>query len=132
MSSTEAMSKNTGSKGAYPRQLRMLRRKAGHRSAREFAEELGIPASTYSRYEKGPAGPGCGIPLPNAWAIADALGCSIDAVVGRENALRPRSQTLDERASRLSPASSATLEDFLGFLEAREGVDDAAERGEAR
>ncbi|MBR1830317.1 MAG: helix-turn-helix transcriptional regulator [Atopobiaceae bacterium] len=57
-----------------------LRREAGYRSAKDFAAAIGIPASTYNRYEAQPDA----IPLRQAWAIADFLGCSIDMVVGRE------------------------------------------------
>lgn len=109
-----------------------LRREAGYRSARELAEELHVPASTYARYERSPEGPDCGIPLANAWAIADALGCTIDAVVGREDIDRPRETTLDERAARLSRSSRTTLDDILDFLEARDAMDAAAQRRAAR
>jgi transcriptional regulator with XRE-family HTH domain len=62
------------------RNLKDLRRAAGFRSGREFAEAMGINQTTYRRYEQQPDG----IPLKQAWAIADRLGCSIDMVVGRE------------------------------------------------
>lgn len=60
--------------------LRELRRAAGYPSGSAFARALGIPASTYNRYEESPGS----IPLRGAWAIADALGVAIDAVVGRD------------------------------------------------
>ena len=60
--------------------LKDLRKEAGFKSGREFADELGINQATYRRYEQQPDG----IPLKQAWAIADRLGCSIDMVVGRE------------------------------------------------
>lgn len=60
--------------------LQDLRKQAGYRTAKEFAEALEVPATTYSRYEQSPEK----IPLSAAWNIADHLGCSIDAVVGRE------------------------------------------------
>ena len=56
-----------------------LRRAAGYRSAGDFAEAHGIPVSTYARYEGNPDK----IPLRAAWQLADALGTTIDAVVGR-------------------------------------------------
>ena len=59
--------------------LLLLRRQAGYRSSRDFAEKIGVPAPTYTRYESNPDK----IPLKNAWAIADELGCTIDAVGGR-------------------------------------------------
>ncbi len=62
-----------------PSTLQALRRKAGYASAREFAEHIGVPFPTYSRYESSPEK----IPSSAAWMLADTLGCSIDAVVGR-------------------------------------------------
>lgn len=64
-----------------PSDLLMLRRRAGYKSARDFAQEAGIPLPTYSRYESSPDK----IPLKAAWAIADRLGTSIDVVVGRRS-----------------------------------------------
>ena len=60
-----------------------LRRAAGYRSSKDFAAVLGIPATTYSRYERTLADPDSGVPLRAAWAIADKLGATIDLVVGR-------------------------------------------------
>lgn len=62
--------------------LQDLRKGAGYRTAKEFAEALGVPTTTYSRYEATPEK----IPLSSAWAIADFLGCTIDEVVGHEAA----------------------------------------------
>ena len=62
--------------------LTELRKGAGYRTAKEFAEALGVPATTYSRYEANPDK----IPLAAAWSIADFLGCTIDEVVGHEAA----------------------------------------------
>lgn len=57
-----------------------LRKAAGYKNANDFAEAHGIPASTYTRYESNPDK----IPMERAWQLADALGTTIDAVVGRE------------------------------------------------
>lgn len=110
------------------RPLQRLRREAGYRSGRELAEALGIPASTYARYERAAEGPDCGIPLANAWAIADALGCSIDAIVGRADIDAPREPTLDDRAAQLSRESRRLLDDYLDFLESRDAADAKARR----
>lgn len=107
--------------------LRRLRREAGYRNAKDFAEVLGIPSLTYSRYERAEEGPECGIPLPNAWSIADELGVSIDLVVGREDIDSPHDETLDERAGALTRESRRMLLDYLGYLESRD-----AEEAEAR
>lgn len=60
--------------------LQRLRKAAGYRSASAFAEARGIAVPTYARYESSPDK----IPLQSAWQLADALGCSIDEVVGRK------------------------------------------------
>lgn len=113
------------------RTLQRLRREAGFKNAKDFAKALGIPASTYGRYERAEEGPDCGIPLTSAWAIADELGVSIDLVVGREDIDAPRPDTLDDRARRLSREGRRMLEDYLDYLESRD-ADDAAQRKAAR
>ena len=102
------------------RTLQRLRREAGYRSAKDFAAVLGIPTSTYARYERQPEGPDCAIPLSSAWQIADALGCSIDLVVGRTDIDAAETPTLDERADALSLNARETLSVFMDFLEQRD------------
>ena len=63
-----------------PSSLLKLRKAAGYKNASEFAEAHEIPASTYARYESNPSK----IPVDRAWQLADILGTTIDAVVGRE------------------------------------------------
>lgn len=106
------------------RTLQRMRREAGYRSAKDFAESVGIPMSTYARYERAGDGAECGIPLPSAWAIADALGCSIDLVVGREDIDSAAvAGSIQERADALSRAGREMLDDYLCFLEFREEAD---------
>ena len=103
------------------RTLQRLRREAGYRSAKEFAEALGIPGSTYARYERAGDGADCGIPLPAAWQIADKLGCSIDLVIGREDIDASCSKnTINERIESLPYSSLELLESFLQFLAYRD------------
>lgn len=128
-SANHAAHPSNASKQAQPcvskRSLQRLRREAGYRSAREFAEKLSIPASTYARYERQPESPGCAIPLGVAWSIADTLGVSIDLVVGREDIDAPHPETLDDRASRLSRSARELLDEYLRFLEYRDDADAA-------
>lgn len=105
------------------RTLQRLRREAGYHSAKEFAEALGIPSSTYARYESAGDGADCGIPLPAAWQIADKLGCSIDLVVGHEDIDASRCTTMQDRIDSLSRSSSEMLDDYLRFLEYRDSAD---------
>lgn len=99
------------------RTLQRLRRQAGYRSAKDFAEALGIPGSTYARYERAGDGAGCGIPLPAAWQIADALGCSIDLVVGREDIDAPEPEGIQPRYGALSPEGRNLVDSYLSYVE---------------
>ena len=119
MSSSATPSKTTRST-CGKRTLQRLRREAGYRSARDFAAELGIPASTYSRYERQPEGPEIAIPLSSAWAIADRLGCSIDLVVGREDIDAPDEHPVQSRYDALTNAGRALVDSYLDFVEQSE------------
>jgi transcriptional regulator with XRE-family HTH domain len=107
------------------RTLQRLRREAGYRSAKDFAEVLHIPSSTYSRYERAIEGPECGIPMQAAWAMADELGCSIDLVVGRADIDEPETPTIDARVRKLGRSGREMLDDFLRYLEFREAANAA-------
>lgn len=120
MSSRTNLPKQKANSGK--RTLQRMRREAGYRSAKDFAESVGIPMSTYARYERAGDGPECGIPLASAWAIADALGCSIDLVVGRED-IDVATGSVQERAEALSRTGREMLDDYLRFLEFREEAD---------
>ena len=63
--------------------LFMVRCALGYRTAKAFAEALGISASSYRRYESDETGPGMKAPVDALWRIADASGCTIDELVGR-------------------------------------------------
>lgn len=99
------------------RTLQRLRREAGYRSAKDFAETFGIPTSTYTRYERAGDGADCGIPLPAAWQIADALGCSIDLVVGREDIDGPKSGGIQSRYDALGAEGRALVDSYLSYVE---------------
>ncbi len=103
------------------RTLQQLRREAGFRSGKEFADHLGIPAPTYARYERVADGPEEAIPMKAAWRIADALGCSIDLVVGREPDEGDASR-IQRMYNALTPGSRERLDEYLDFIEYREHV----------
>ena len=110
------------------RTLQRLRRQAGYRSAKEFAEALGIPSSTYARYERAGDGADCGIPLPAAWRIADKLGCSIDLVIGREDIDAPATEGIQPRYDALSPEGRALVDSYLSYVK----LGERAARGRGR
>lgn len=94
--------------------LQELRVAAGYRTGKEFAESAGISPSTYARYEQNPKS----IPLKSAWTIADELGCTIDAVVGRAPAEGGAASA--KRVQRLYETASVEgrrrIDDFMEYV----------------
>lgn len=66
--------------------LQKVRKEAGFRSAKAFAEHIGISPNTYTGYEQGKTG----LTVEQAWLFADALGeamgrhVSLDELAGRD------------------------------------------------
>ncbi|MBQ9003460.1 MAG: helix-turn-helix transcriptional regulator [Eggerthellaceae bacterium] len=101
--------------------LRRLRKAAGWPTAKAFAESIGVPAPTYARYEQSGDGPDTNIPMKAAFTIADALGCSIDAIVGRERAEPDAVRgDMQRRYDALSDDGKQLVDDFLNMAEMRE------------
>lgn len=99
-----------------------LRREAGYRNAKDFAKALGVPTSTYSRWERAAQGPNSAIPMAAAWSIADKLGTTIDVVVGREHKPEPEGRDLNAFYRDLSEGSQRILDEFTQWLDFRERV----------
>ncbi len=95
--------------------IKDLRQEKGYRSAREFADALGIATSSMSRYDRDPET----IPLKHAWAMADLLDCSIDEVVGREQVTAGRNE-LQEFYDGLSREGKALFDEFKEFVAMKE------------
>lgn len=66
--------------------LQEMRKRAGYKSAREFAESIGMSVGTYTNYEQCKAN----MSLIQAWEFADILNCTLDELAGR----RPPEQPL--------------------------------------
>jgi transcriptional regulator with XRE-family HTH domain len=110
--------------------LKELRRAAGFASARQFAESHGISAATYTRYEKDPGH----IPIRAAWELADALGVTIDQIVGRGAGVQEKPEVEVQRAfDSLSPRSQEELLDLIEVFRQRDERDrrNAAMKAEA-
>lgn len=60
--------------------IQLLRKSAGFKSAAAFAKHAGFEASRYTEYEQGRRS----MAFDAAWRIADALNCSLDTLGGRE------------------------------------------------
>lgn len=97
----------------HPISLKTMRLGAGYRSARAFAAHVGVPESTYARYEADPSQ----IPLQAAWRLADVLGCTIDEVVGRvQPDLGELRGPVQEAYDALPEESRARVDDYMGLL----------------
>jgi len=103
--------------------IQELRREKGYRSAREFADALGISPSSMSRYDKDPET----IPVKVAWAMADALDCSIDEIVGRDHVTAGVSHMQDFYDG-LLPETRLLLDEFMEFAATK---DKAARPGQS-
>ena len=125
MSST-SVSPNFARQRVRKRALQHLRREAGYRSAKDFAEQVGIPGSTYARYERAVEDPDCGISPFSAWQIADALSNNIDLVVGSEDINAHGAAAIDKCVSTLSLANQLVLTGFLVYFRSLEATKSAA------
>ena len=93
--------------------LLTLRKAAGYKSAGDFAEAVGIPVSTYTRYESNPDK----IPMERAWQLADVLGTTIDAVVDRAAPAPGTARgEVQLEYDGLTPEARALADEFRGFV----------------
>lgn len=76
--------------------LQALRKAAGFKSAKDFADALGMSPGTYTDYEQGRRG----FTLERAWQFADILHVSLDELAGRE--FRPKVNYPDPRQAELN------------------------------
>lgn len=80
--------------GKYKSNLQAMRKRAGFKSARAFAEHMGISVDSYTAYEQGKVN----MSLLQAWEFADALDCTLDELAGRKSPNVADALTADERA----------------------------------
>lgn len=103
---------DTEKRKAIGKSLQGARKSAGFKSARAFAEHMGIPVSAYTEYEQGRNG----FSYEQAWEFADALGCTLDEVGGRKAPERlyadPRQAALNGHYESLNEASKGDLVKF--------------------
>lgn len=108
--------------------LQAVRRAAGYRSARAFAEHLGISVNTYTAYEQGRVS----LTAERLWEFADALGCTADELLGRTPpgepvGVDPRQELLDADFAELSDTGrAAALGAVQGILQNERDRADAA------
>lgn len=85
-------------------QLQLLRKKAGYKSAREFAEKNGYNPGSYTNYEQGVRN----LSLEQAWEFADIFDCSLDELAGRK---RPYKELPDPSEQELVDCYRASTND---------------------
>lgn len=105
--------------------LQEMRKRAGYKSARDFADYIGMNISTYTNYEQGKRN----LSLVQAWKFADALHCTLDELAGRDF------HSPSERQRQLSPDESSLLNSYRMLTPDRkrlmgEQMDDAAGRSQ--
>lgn len=82
--------------------LQAMRKAAGYSSAKAFAEAIEMSVNTYTAYEQGRHS----FTLEQAWQFADALGCTLDELAGREWPKAAGNPYHDELADAYDRASS--------------------------
>lgn len=93
------------------RNLQRLRKDAGFKSAKAFAEYIGISPARYTEYEQGRR---C-FNYDQALVFADALGCTMDELAGRsfkESDADPRKEAIGAYFDMLTDKSK---NDLLGI-----------------
>lgn len=84
--------------------LQTARKQAGFKSARAFAETMGLEVTTYTSYEQGARA----FSAEQAWNFAEALGCDIDELVGFETSSH---QSFDDPAQEALNAYYESMND---------------------
>lgn len=75
--------------------LQEIRKAKGFKSAKEFAEHIGMNVGSYTNYEQGVRN----LTLEKAWEFADILDCSLDELAGRN---RPKKDFSDPEQAALN------------------------------
>jgi transcriptional regulator with XRE-family HTH domain len=105
--------------------LQRLRKKAGYRSANDFADYAEINRGTYTNYEQGKRE----LTLERAWFFADLLDVTLDELAGRDfhpapgaDFADPRQTELNRCWERLDPERQDRLISTAHDMEAAKGV----------
>lgn len=89
--------------------LQEIRKAAGFKSAKAFAEHIGMSVGTYTNYEQGKNG----MDVEVLWQFADALNCTVDELIGREvpkpNASDPIQKAIMDAYERMNLDGRQTL-----------------------
>lgn len=85
--------KDTTRQKQIGKNLQRLRKDAGFKSAKAFAESIGFNPGRYTSYEQGERA----FTYEQAWEMADALHCTLDELGGRQFDARRYSDLRQER-----------------------------------
>lgn len=102
--------------------LKEIRKAAGFRTAKEFAAELGIPPTTYARYEQ----KGEHIPMTTAIMMADYLNVTLDSLVGRVCGSEVEVGEQQRLYDLLSPRGKARVDEFMAYQQWLDGKSSAS------
>ena len=97
------------------KQLQTVRRQAGFKSARAFAEHIGMNVNTYTDFEQGTRT----LSYERAWMLADALNCTMDELGGRKFPINKDADTerMAFRYAALPPQYRETVKDMIELQE---------------
>ena len=90
--------------------LKDARKAAGFKTSKDFAKKVGIPPTTYCRYEQKPNH----IPMVTAINLADYFNVTLDAIIGRVC----DGKTAEAQATlygSLSPRGKAEADKFIAY-----------------
>lgn len=103
-------------------QLQNIRRARGFKSAKAFADHMGMSVGTYTQYEQGQIG----LTLEKAWEFADALECTLDDLAGRKFVAGryqdERQAVMNEDYAHLSDAGKDAAAGAVRGIRASEGA----------
>ena len=98
--------------------LQEIRKNAGYKSAKAFAEAHGINVRTYTNYEQGVRD----IDVSTLWQLADIFECTIDELVGRKSPERsnadPVKRRINEAYDAMNEAGKRTLDEYVHMMRA--------------
>lgn len=97
--------------------LSLVRQEHGYKHAKDLAEAIGVPVSTYARYERGD---GTNIPTVNLLRIAETLDVSVDELFARPK--RTEDEELAHRIHLLSPVKKAMMLSYLDYLSKTDNI----------
>lgn len=96
--------------------LQDIRKARGYKSAKAFAQHVGMSVRTYTNYEQGITA----LTLEKAWEFADALDCSLDELAGRKRSRKfgdPMQSALNESYENMNSHGRETLVSVARSLE---------------